>query len=378
MSDELVNFSGKLALQQRVLPAYRKPFIDLLASACAGGLSVFAGKPRKNESIKTLASLDKAQWILTHNWHLSHAHSPLFLCWQTGIVKWLEIWQPDVLIIEANPRYLSSRLAIRWMHQRRRPVVGWGLGAPVANGFFASLRTKERKSFLHTLDALIAYSQKGASEYKQLGIAPDRVFAATNAVLPCPTKKAPIREKIFSHLPVILFVGRLQARKRIDTLIHACASLTDSLQPRLFIVGDGPEKIKLEELAQQIYPHTNFLGALYGSDLDAIFDQADLFVLPGTGGLAIQQAMAHALPIIVGEGDGTQDDLVRPDNGWHVVPGDVKSLSRTLKNALSDITRLRQMGETSYRIVSNEINIDMMVKIFTHVLNQVITLKNHK
>ena len=44
----------------------------------------------------------------------------------------------------------------------------------------------------------------------------------------------------------------------------------------------------------------------------AHFAGADLFVLPGTGGLAVQEAMSYALPVIVAKGDGTQEDLVRP------------------------------------------------------------------
>ncbi len=44
-------FPGKLALQQRVLTAYRAPFFSALAQACEGGLSVCAGLPRPEESI---------------------------------------------------------------------------------------------------------------------------------------------------------------------------------------------------------------------------------------------------------------------------------------------------------------------------------------
>ncbi len=39
-------FQGRLAVQQRVLPSYRVPFFDLLASACEGGMSLFTGLPR--------------------------------------------------------------------------------------------------------------------------------------------------------------------------------------------------------------------------------------------------------------------------------------------------------------------------------------------
>ncbi len=169
------------------------------------------------------------------------------------------------------------------------------------------------------------------------------------------------------HRPYILFVGRLQARKRIDSLLHACA-LLDS-KPRLVIVGDGPERQSLESLAKEVYPQAEFVGARHGAELKPYFTEADLFVLPGTGGLAIQEAMSYGLPVIVAQGDGTQDDLVRKGNGWQIPPGDFDALLYTMKDALSDAARLGRMGAESYRIVKEEINIETMVAAFVTALN---------
>ena len=167
-------------------------------------------------------------------------------------------------------------------------------------------------------------------------------------------------------------MGRLQARKRIDSLLRACAVLSEVEgpdAPRLVIVGDGPERGNLEQVAQQIYPSAQFIGAKHGDELKPYFAEADLFVLPGTGGLAVQEAMSHGLPVIVAKGDGTQDDLVRPENGWQIPPGDEDALISTLREALSDISRLRKMGVESYRIVSQEINLEKMVEAFVGALN---------
>ena len=96
--------------------------------------------------------------------------------------------------------------------------------------------------------------------------------------------------------------------------------------------------------------------------------QADLFVLPGTGGLAVQQAMSFGLPVIVAEGDGTQDDLVRPGNGWRIPANDLQSLTTALQDALADASRLRKMGAESYRIVAEEANLERMVQVFIEAL----------
>jgi glycosyltransferase involved in cell wall biosynthesis len=169
----------------------------------------------------------------------------------------------------------------------------------------------------------------------------------------------------------VIYVGRLQARKRLDSLMHALTALPETPQARLLIVGEGPASADLEQLAKQIYPATEFHGAQYGTALDTLFNEADLFVLPGSGGLAVQQAMAHALPVIVAEGDGTQADLVSPRNGWLLPPGDEAALGRALKEALSDASGLRRMGAESYRLVKEKFNLETMVEVFVQALNEV-------
>lgn len=141
--------------------------------------------------------------------------------------------------------------------------------------------------------------------------------------------------------------------------------------PRLLIVGDGPERAALEALAKEVYPAAEFIGAKHGAELKPYFEQADLFVLPGTGGLAVQEAMSYGLPVIVAKGDGTQDDLVRAENGWQIQPEDYNALVAAMKKALSDRARLREMGKESFRIVSEEINIQKMVETFVDALNSV-------
>jgi glycosyltransferase involved in cell wall biosynthesis len=313
------------------------------------------------EGIATTDTLQVARYQAGKNIHL--LRGSLYLCYQAGLLDWLKGWNPDALIMEANPRYLSTPAAVRWMQARGKPVLGWGLGAPVRGQ-----GTGERvwRTFLERFDALIAYSKRGADEYAALGFPREKIFVAHNSVSRAP---AATRERGpgTGDRMTILFVGRLQARKRVDDLLRACAQLESN--PRLLIVGDGPEREALQALAQTVYPEAEFVGARHGAELGPYFAEADLFVLPGTGGLAVQEAMSHGLPVIVAKGDGTQDDLVRPQNGWQIPPDDFEALADTMKEALSDRARLRRMGAESYRIVREEINIERMVETFVAAVN---------
>jgi len=367
-----VKFPGRLGLQQRVLPNYRAPFFELLAQSC-DAMSLFAGLPRPSEGITPAVGLRNTQYESAKNIHLFNG--AFYLCYQQGFVDWLDKTNPDALIVEANPRYLATSSAVTWMHARGRKVIGWGLGAPPPSGSPHFLgkwgerqRGVRRVQFLNQFDGLIAYSQRGAEEYAALGFPRQKIFVAMNAVAPKPTFQ--VSRSVFREPPQILFVGRLQARKRVDWLLRCCAEL--DMQPRLVIVGAGPERAALESLAKDVYPSAEFVGAKHGDALEPYFAAADLFVLPGTGGLAVQEAMAHGLPVIVAKGDGTQDDLVREGkNGWQIPPEDYAALVRVTREALTDGERLRRMGEESFRIVSEEINLEAMAATFVRALEVV-------
>jgi len=404
-------FPGRLALQQRVLPTYRLPFFEALASACQGGLTVFAGQPSAGESITPVSPSETGvrtvsggtehrsetgvrnlSICFSTNRHWRTPSSPFYLCWQSHLLKWLAQEQPGALIVEANPRLRSTPAAIRWMQARGRAVLGWGLGAPAPGRGQAVADARLRRAyrigrsltactdaawrkggwprFLRQFDALIAYSPLGAEQYRLHGFPAERVFVAPNAVTPRPSAPQPNRPAALDRPPTVLFVGRLQARKRIDHLLRAAAALPTAVQPRLQVVGDGPARSELQALAQAIYPSAEFPGERTGPDLESYFAAADLFVLPGTGGLAVQQAMAHGLPVIAGQGDGTLDALIRPANGWRVPPSDLPALTQTLHAALTDIARLRRMGAESYRIVAEEVNLELMVTVFIEALNK--------
>ena len=367
-------FPGHLAVQQRVLPVYRVPFFDTLAEACDGGVSLFAGDPLAVESIATTQKLNFAQYIHVKNRHI--LRGSLYLCYQQNLIPWLENTNPDALILEANPRYLATPTAIKWMRARNRPVIGWGLGAPQRAGILAGVQKKNWTRFLNKFDALIAYSKRGAADYASLGYPKERLFVAHNSVASKPKGEIPQRPLYKANEPlIILFVGRLQARKRLDNLILALEKMPEELMLRLWIVGDGPERNSLEKLAAPMnskkLERIRFFGERHGAELDHIWAESDLFVLPGTGGLAVQEAMSHALPVMVAKGDGTQDDLVRAENGWQIPPDDLNSLIVTLRDAVSDIYRLRKMGAESWRIVREEVNVEKMADVFVEALKQV-------
>jgi glycosyltransferase involved in cell wall biosynthesis len=77
---------------------------------------------------------------------------------------------------------------------------------------------------------------------------------------------------------------------------------------------------------------------------------ADLFVLPGPGGLSINQAMAYGLPVVVWGGDGTERDLLQAGEAGFVVDSYTDLLARTEELATNSEMRLR-LGRNALRVI---------------------------
>ena len=286
-----------------------------------GARSSSPGRRAPRSRLTRQTRLEAARWSRAHNLHLLGGRA--YFCFQRGLETWLAGADPDALVLEANPRYLSSPRAIDWMERRGRRVLGWGLGAP-KGGFLSGWF---RRRFLQRLSGVIAYSTRGASQYAAAGVPVDRIWVAPNAVEP-PLAK-PLRATDGppagpSHLRRAAS-ARASASRRCSA---ACAAVT----PRAGVVDrrgwTGSRTIDLHRRTSAPEGRLH-RGRPRPRTARRCWMRPILFVLPGTGGLALQQALARGLPVIAAEGDGSQEDMVTPSNGWLVPPGESGALAST-------------------------------------------------
>jgi glycosyltransferase involved in cell wall biosynthesis len=151
---------------------------------------------------------------------------------------------------------------------------------------------------------------------------------------------------------IVLFVGAVLAEKKIGLIIDAM-KLIDTAQAVLIVVGDGPD---LPRLKSETTESDNVIFA--GKEIARVgmyFDAAEVYVLPGTGGLGINEAMAHSLPVICGEADGSADDLVIDGvNGLRLSELTASELATKINFVLSDPVRARNMGEVSRKWITSK------------------------
>lgn len=114
------------------------------------------------------------------------------------------------------------------------------------------------------------------------------------------------------------FVGRLIPLKQVDGMIRALAALVKGgVNSELVIVGDGPERYRLETMSEGL-PVT-FKGALYGEIKNREIACMDVLILNSTHdqwGYVVNEALTSGVPVIVGDGVGARHELVESHDGY--------------------------------------------------------------
>lgn len=153
-------------------------------------------------------------------------------------------------------------------------------------------------------------------------------------------------------------VGRLIERKGQHHLLRAFERLRSSCpQPvRLTLVGTGDAEASLHQLAAElgIAEAVTFAGFVSRDDMPAIYHDADVFVLPSQSegmSIALLEAMASGLPVIVTDTGGTAE-LVQEGLNGHIVPwADIAALTAAMERLATNANARAQMGRHSLRIV---------------------------
>jgi glycosyltransferase involved in cell wall biosynthesis len=175
------------------------------------------------------------------------------------------------------------------------------------------------------------------------------------AELPEPLARASPRS------PSLVTVGHLVARKRHADVVRALALLRERHPDlRYLVIGDGPERITLQELARSlgVAERVELAGQLAPRDALARAWGCTLFVMPSTAeafGVAYIEAMAGAVPAIGCRGEPGPEEIASAGGGIELVDAeDVTGLARRIDELLSDPRRLRALGQRARATVAEQ------------------------
>jgi len=259
-----------------------------------------------------------------------------------------------------------------------RPIILWGHGlSPRSNS--SQWANKVRKWMAQLADAVIFYNNRGKHDFINLGLPQEKLFVAHNAI-----DVGTIRQLVTKYITErkhILFIGRLIAAKKVDLLLQGFAKALDSLPPhtKLFIIGDGPEKVKLFAQAEEagILPRIEFTGEITSDELLApYFSQSILSVSPGSVGLSAIHSLAYGVPMLVADDEphGPEVELlIGGRNCEFFAASDSNNLAHKLKNLMAQPDKLFALGQAGIEDVTSKYNLQHMSNVFLQAFNYVLT-----
>jgi len=286
------------------------------------------------------------------------------------VLEKIRVIRPDIVLNAAHSGNVSHWQISAIKHRQEFKLVSWLCGYEFHPG---RLKDFLLGRFIPRYDYHLAYHSNARDYAMSHGARADQVTVMHNtineekiATLP----KAEARALVVGKHPeigdrkIILFVGAVLAEKRIEVILQAL----DRMQRKdavLVLVGDGEHLPVIRQLCAGRGD-----VVLTGSIVEGVgpyFDAAELYVLPGTGGLGINEAMAHRLPIVSGFADGSADDLVVDgDNGFRLRESTPQELAEKMAVILDDPALAHRMGERSREMITGKF-------AFREFINRIVT-----
>lgn len=291
----------------------------------------------------------------------------------TNLLAMAEAFRAGIRVLVRDEAHLQGRIN---GHARvKRAVIDW----QVRNGAM-----------------YLAIGSANAAFYRTLGVPEDRIslvpYAVDNSRFQEQARAAAecvdeLRSELNleRHRPVILYAGKFIPVKGVDLLIRAYSKLPRERGepwPYLILVGGGPLRAELEQLAAQSGVHgVRFAGFKNQTELPAYFCLSTFLALPSNyepWGLIVNEAMSCGRPTIVSDVAGCCPDLIEDGvTGYRFRSGDADHLAEVLLKATKDPEHARSMGQASLNRMSTwdyEADVrgirDALTRLFPHRLNR--------
>jgi glycosyltransferase involved in cell wall biosynthesis len=356
----------------------------LLASGRVEAITVFT--PRLPVEARVAESLGEGHLIVRYPAFELIPNFPVPKVWTRAFWRALRSAAPAShdLFISHTRFFLSSLFALGCARVRSRPLLHVEHGSDYVQLTGRLARTAARaydllpgRFVLRRADGVVAISRAAAEFVRRLagrdvpvvhrGIWTERL----DATAPDAT--------VLEHAAgrgVVTFVGRLIDGKGVPDLLHAFAALRDPAAV-LCIVGDGPRRSDLEELAERlgIAAQTMFLGYLPEEHAWAVIRASDVVVNPSyTEGLptSVLEAALMGRAVIATDVGGTSEIVSDGEGGMLVGARDIDALRMRLEELLGDPELRRRIGDTARTQASGRFDWELSGRRFMEVAERLL------
>ncbi len=358
----------KVIIVQRIIPHYRIEFFELLYNKCI----------KEDINIKIVHST-----VEIENNEVFKYIKPTFemniksllnekLVLSFGLYKYLKNANPHLILTEDISNLPNGLLIFLFskIYKIRYGILGLGRILSKKDSILKKILKFPIEIFRNGASFFISYSLTGAKYYQEKYS--KKSISWNNSV--CNSQiitKEKFLVKYERNEFNILFIGRIEKFKRLDLLIDSLVKLNKK-NIKLYVIGNGPE---LENLKVR-YKDLNFISWLgkitNKTEKEKYFNITHLCVMPGSGGLVIQELQSYGIPVIASYSDGTEVDLIKNVNPELFVENmSLNNLTYTIQKFYSlNIDEKADISMKSHTVTSKEYNLNNMTEITKKLIKE--------
>lgn len=304
------------------------------------------------------------------------------LVWQRGALR-RAFFGPryDAYILTGNPGIRSNWIIAFVARLLGRRVYLWTHGL---HGDETGLKLRKNMAYFRLAGRLLLYGERPYRLLLGRGYPAERMTVIYNSL--DYDKQAAIRKRIGdrgfirnyfgNELPLLTFVGRLTASKKLDMLLDAMALLaSDERACNLVLIGDGPARESLEKRAEEsgLADRVWFYGETYDDHIIGTFlYHSAACVSPGNVGLTAIHALMFGTPVVThdnGNRQGPEYEAVEPGvSGSLFTEGDTAALAAGIRPWLAiDPERRAEVRRACHRVIDEKFNPERQMQILRSV-----------
>ena len=358
----------KLLIIQRFFPSFREGLFDSVAVKEETKLICSNHQPGK---IVQPENLDEKNYVTQLFSFLIGSNIVIFPWLFFELVK----LRPKYIVSEGGSNTVNNICV--WLYAKlfRADYAIWDLGrAYKGKEQVSTLRffyNQLYRKILKDASKVYVYNSAGKSYFSSL-IAIEKIVnlrntVDTNLILRLKEQKEKestlIGQKTAKFSQTILYVGAVNEHKKLESLKDILLGLSKDCC--LIVVGGGDSKY-IDELREYLGFESSvfFEGYKKISELPAYYKAADFVILPGLGGLSINQAMAFGKPVVCCIADGGEKELVKNYDTGFIYSHTDEAI--TFINSQTSST-WRAMGKNAEKLIYQDYSMDNMVNNFLTV-----------
>ncbi|HMG74676.1 MAG TPA: glycosyltransferase [Pyrinomonadaceae bacterium] len=288
---------------------------------------------------------------------------------------------PDIVVTNSVKSHFLVWRSRLW---RQHPWVAFHHGYTDTDRKMRVYNRLDRWSLPHA-DRLVTVCHSFAKELmRSTGVSLDKISVQHNAIRRQPSVStadvtASRRQfRIGADERVVLSVGRLSREKAHIDLLEAFTLLRETkpdISLKLIIVGDGPERARLETVAESLGCKDRVAFAGQVSDVQPFYAMADVFALPslseGSPNVLLE-AMAANVPIVATAVGGVPEMVSTNESGLLVPPNDPPSLAAALATLLTDKDLAQRLAKEAATLVDTQYTPESYVRSLVEIYSEVI------